>query len=367
MPQEEQRHLPHIYLPGHGNREDLRSPRSGGGSGAIPERNRQQHAQRLEEMLTAAVAAAEDRIINRDPTIRGGTPGFYLEFELPQTQQAVLDKLENKQGKQHIELVAARPSTEGSDLLKATVFVPESRREHYLRKVRAYANEDSVRYKKDEEGNYLLDEKGNRLEKSRRPKNQALVAALETANLGEVLSLYTDDSDIFPKVGKEVWWEVWLRPERRTILDHAADQLQVTVREHTVSFVEREVVLARASPETIGRIVANTDAIAELRLARDTPSFFIEMEGAHQIAWAQELAERIVPPKGNAPAVCLLDSGSTRRHPLIIPALTERDLQAWHVDLHGEDVSAQWNGHGTQMSGVVLYGDLVDPNRKRHC
>ena len=153
---------------------------------------------------------------------------------------------------------------------------------------------------------------------------------------------------------------MWLRPERRTILDHAADQLQVTVREHTVSFVEREVVLARASPETIGRIVANTDAIAELRLARDTPSFFIEMEGAHQIAWAQELAERIVPPKGNAPAVCLLDSGSTRRHPLIIPALTERDLQAWHVDLHGEDVSAQWNGHGTQMSGVVLYGDLVD-------
>ena len=158
MPEEEQRNLAHIYLPGHGDREDFTSPHSGGGSGAIPGRNREQHAQQLEEMLTAAVAAAQERIANRDPQISGGTPGFYLEFELLHSQQAVLDKLENQQGKEHIELVAARPSSENPDLLKATVFVPESRRDHYLRKVRAYADQDNVRYEKDAQGNDLLDE-----------------------------------------------------------------------------------------------------------------------------------------------------------------------------------------------------------------
>lgn len=359
MAEDEQRNLRHIYLPGHGEREDFTSPRSRGGA-PIPQRNRQQHAQRLEEMLTAAVAVAQERIANRDPEISGGTPGFYLEFELPQAQQAVLDKLENQQGRQHIELLAAHPSTESPDLIRATVFVPESRREHYLRKVRAYADEDNVRYEKDTDGNDVLDDNGNRIEKSRRPKNEALVAALETARIAEAGSLYTDDPALFPGAGQEVWWEVWLRRDGRAIFDHAADQLALAVREHSVTFAEREVVLARAAPETIGRIVANTDAIAELRLARDTPALFMEMDGAQQVAWARELAERIVEPGDNAPAVCLLDSGSTRRHPLIAPALAEEDQQAWRGDWHGGDVSAQWNGHGTQMSGMALYGDLID-------
>ncbi|WP_374765260.1 S8 family peptidase [Yunchengibacter salinarum] len=361
MAEDQQRQLPHIYLPAHGEREDFTSPQGGGGSGTIPQRNREQHARRLDQMLTEAVEAAQERIANRDPDISGGTPGFYLEFELPQSQQSVLDKLENKQGREHIELVAARPSAEDPDRIKATVFVPESRREHYLRKVRAYGEEDNVRYEKDDAGNFVLDEAGNRMVKSRRPKNQALVASLETARIAEAESLYTDDLQLFPAAGQEVWWEVWLRHDGRPILEHAAQQLEVATKEHSVTFPEREVVLLRAAPETIGLIIANTDAIAELRMARDTPSFFMEMDGAGQLEWSQELADRIVAPGGDAPAVCLLDSGTTRRHPLITPALAEEDQQAWDADWNVEDVGVQWLGHGTQMSGVALYGDLTEP------
>ena len=349
MPGEEQRQLSHIYLPAHGNREDFTSPQRGGGSGAIPQRNRRQHAQRLEEMLTAAFEAAEEQIANRNPDISGGTPGFYLEFELPQSQQSVLDKLENKQGKEHIELVAARPSAENPNFIKATVFVPESKREHYLRKVRTYGQEDNVRFEKDVEGNFLLDEAGDRVEKSRRPKNEVLVAALESARIADAESLYTDDLKLFPAAGQKVWWEVWLRQDSRPILEHAARRLEVAIKEHSVTFAEREVVLARAAPDTIGLIIANTDAITELRIARDTPSLIMEMNGAQQIEWSQELAERIVAPGGDAPSVCLLDSGTTRRHPLISPALAEENQQAWDADWNVEDVGAQWSGHGTEL------------------
>lgn len=359
MPDDQERRLSHIFLPGHGEREDFTSPRSGGGSGAIPPRDRQQHARQIEEMLTAAVAAAQENIAARDPRISGGTPGFYLEFDLPRTQQSVLDKLEY-QGGERIELVAARPSPEDQDLLQATVFVPESRREYYLRKVRAYGDQDVVKYQKDADGNDRLDDHGNRVEKSRRPKNETLVASIQAARIADASSLFTDDPQRFPAVGQMVWWEVWLRRDGRAVFDHAAARLNVVVKEHAVTFAERQVVLALAAPEIIGRIVANTDAVAELRLSHDTPALFMEMDGAEQIAWTQELADRVVPPRDDAPAVCVLDSGTTRRHPLIEPALAEGDQQAWHPDWNAEDVSAQWSGHGTQMSGVALYGDLTD-------
>ena len=359
MSKKEQHHLPHIYLPGHGNREDFTSPRSGGGGGTIPERNRKQHAQRLEEMLTTAAVVARERIANRDPEISGGIPGFYLEFELPQSQQSVLDKLEY-QGRNRIELVAVRPSDDNPDSLKATVFLPESRREHYLRKVRKYAEEDNIQFKKDGEGNFLLDDEGKRIEKSRRPRNEALVAAMNSARVAEARSIYTDDLDLFPTSGQETWWEVWLRHGGRTVFDHATDHLKVATREHAVTFAEREVVLACTTPEVIGQIIENTDAIAELRLYRDTPALFMEMEGAQQMAWSEELVSRLVGPENKAPAICILDSGTTLRHPLISPALDKEDQHAWRADWHGEDVSTQWRGHGTQMSGVVLYGDLTE-------
>ena len=350
--EDQRRQLPHIYLAEHGEREDFTSPSGGGSSAANPQRNRQQHARQLDEMLTTAVEAAAVQIANRDPEISGGTPGFYLEFDLPLSQRSVLDKLENRQGRHHIELLAARPSPDQPDHIKATVFLPESRREYYLRKVRAYRDEDKI--------NYGTDDQGNRVEKSRRPRNEALVTALEAARIADAHSLYTDDHHLFPAAGQDCWWEVWLRQDGRSVFKRAADRLYVRTKEHSVTFAEREVILARAAPETIGLIIANTDAIAELRLARDTPSFFMESDGAEQIAWSQGLADRIGAPDSDAPAVCLLDSGTTRRHPLITPALAEKDQQAWNTDWNVEDVGAQWSGHGTQMSGVALYGDLTE-------
>ena len=79
-----------------------------------------------------------------------------------------------------------------------------------------------------------------------------------------------------------------------------------------------------------------------------------------QIAWTQETAERIVAPADDAPAVCLLDSGTTRNHPLILPALAAADQQNWSGAANVEDTGgAAYGGHGTQMSGMALYGDLV--------
>jgi Subtilase family len=116
-------------------------------------------------------------------------------------------------------------------------------------------------------------------------------------------------------------------------------------------------VLALATEEVMGRLVENTDAVAELRLAKDTPSLFLEMRPVEQADWAENLADRVEGPDALAPAVCILDSGATRSHPLIEPSLEATD-QHTYDDNWGVGDSAYWNGHGTQMAGVALYGDL---------
>ncbi len=337
MPEYHERALRHIYLPGHGESESFTSPLAGGEQTIIA-RNRVQHAAALEQALTQALEAADAQFAARDANIAGGTEGFYLEFELPASQAPLLDRLEDRRGKQHIELVSVHP-TQAHEKITATVFVPAAKRDSFLKKVEAYKTKQTG--------------SGN-------PQNEPLVTSIDTVRLAHTRSLYTDAPNLFPAAGQNAWWEVWLRPDRRTLFAHAAEQLNVVLRPHRVSFAERDVLLALAPPETIGSIIANTDAVAELRLARDTPAVFMEITPDQQIEWTEEMAERVVAPPEDAPAVCLLDSGSTRRHPLIRPALSAADQQSWDGAANVEDTGgAGYGGHGTEMSGMSLYGDLV--------
>lgn len=315
----------------------------------MPARDRTAHAQKLTEALTRAVADAEVQLRSREPDLARGTPGFYLEFELASSQSGIVDKLENRQGKFPIELVSVRPMGEGRATIAATVFVPERQRDYYLKKVAEYRDQDRIQ---------RVEVDGEIVERNNGPKNEVLVASLETARLAVARSLYTDDEAFFPAPGTAIWWEVWLRLGTRETFAAVAQRMDLPLRQHALQFPEREVLIVHATAETLGRIIAHTDTIAELRTARDTPAFFMEMDGAEQRAWAAETAGRIVAPDGEGPAVCLLDSGSTRRHPLILPALAEADQQAFDPDWNVEDVSNQ--GHGTQLSGVALYGDLTD-------
>ncbi len=96
-------------------------------------------------------------------------------------------------------------------------------------------------------------------------------------------------------------------------------------------------------------------------LAGDTPGMFMVMDGAEQRLWTDDLARRIAPPPADAPAVCLLDSGTTYRHPLIQCGLNSADQQAYDRSWSVEDISTlSHGGHGTQMSGLALHGDLFD-------
>src|ERR1700760_544602 len=135
---------PHIYLPGHGEAQEYTAHPAGGGNGAeLPARDRAAHASQLTAALTEALRDSETMLAGREPDLEGGIPGFYLEFELPASHGEAADRLESRQGKTPIELLAVRPlSPDQPDKLAATVFVPKQKRDYFLDKVAAYRDED---------------------------------------------------------------------------------------------------------------------------------------------------------------------------------------------------------------------------------
>lgn len=327
------RDRPHLHMEGGGQSEPYTSPRLVI-TGLPPARVRAAHARKLEQALGNAVAQARRTLAARDDEVAAGERGFYLEFDIPVAERAAVEGLENKP--KAIELVAVRPPAEGDEVVTATVFVPERSADFFAAKVEAYRDEETSTGK---------------------PKNEALVARIEDVRHAAVRSLFTDDMALFPEAGRQAWWEVWLRDGRAEAFRTVAGRLDVAVKDHTISFPERDVVLALGDEATIRRLVENTDAVAELRVAKDTPTLFLQMRTVEQAGWASDLAGRTASPSADAPAVCVLDSGATRAHPLIEPGLEVSDQHAYE-EAWGVGDSAFWNGHGTAMAGVALYGDL---------
>ncbi|MFZ6765052.1 S8 family peptidase [Pseudoroseomonas sp. WGS1072] len=282
-----------------------------------------------------ALAEARQQLAAREEGIATGEPGFYLQFDISIAQGAAVEALESKRNA--IELVAVKPPAEGDAMVSATVFVPNSAAEFFLEKIEAYRDEET-RWGK--------------------PKHEALIARIETVRLGAVRSLFTDAAETYPAGGQQVWWEVWLREGRLDDFRQAASRINLELKDHTISFPERDVALALANETAMTRLVTNTDAIAELRRAKDTPSLFLEMQPLEQADWVEDLVRRVTPPGRDAPAVCVFDSGAVRAHPLIAPALLAADQHAYDMSWGLDDSSGQWQGHGTGMAGVALYGDL---------
>jgi hypothetical protein len=133
------RQFPHLYLRGNARAESYTS-KALPSRRKLPQRERIGHADTLRIALTAAMAAVDLRRTERDPELAGGTPGFYLDFRIPSGSENAVELLENRI--KLIELVAVRQEVEtGSS--QATVFVPDTAADYFLRKVEAYRTENT--------------------------------------------------------------------------------------------------------------------------------------------------------------------------------------------------------------------------------
>lgn len=324
------RDLPHLYLGKNGKPEPYTS-KNPPPQYPIPQRDRGGHARAIRSALDTAFALAEVRRREREPNLALGTPGSYFDFQIQPGSEIAIDLLENR--KKSIELVTVHQGSPTGPMV-ATVFVPDSAAEYFSKKVEAYRSENT--------------EKG-------KPKNEALIARIESIALSAIRSIYTDDQTIFPAAGEQIWWEIWIRQGHVDAFNAVLRRLNVPVSPQRLVFPDREVCLVFGNEITIARLFLNSDAIAELRRAKDTPALFVNWSNVEQAEWATDMAGRLMVSEDRDVAVCVLDTGVTRAHPLLSPVLDPADVQAYDPNWPSGDN----RGHGTNMAGAAAYGDLT--------
>ncbi|SFE92483.1 Subtilase family protein [Roseivivax sediminis] len=191
------------------------------------------------------------------------------------------------------------------------------------------------------------------------PQRKGFVEPIEQVRRARFETFWTDDDARLPEDPTErIWWEVWCVRSAEVELDALVNRLdaRAAARDHRLYFPETVVVPVLTDRVTIELMLFSRFAITELRRASDAPTVFLDSDRDEQIGWSRELAERIVWPGSDAPAVCLLDTGVNRAHDLLEPAVSSGELHAVNASWGVNDTGA---GHGTGMAGLALHGDLT--------
>lgn len=298
----------------------------------------------LKNQINNAVSVAgERRVAAEAQGLERTSDRIILEFESVPEFALALDSLENRRlGIELLSVTPPFPDAAGVVSQRARVFVPDNQVKYFLKRLEGYATEKT---KKDGQP-------------TETPRHQQLVQRIADVRLATLKELWTDDPAAYPAAGVTVAWEVWLRRtdehELQRLVEFAA-QVNADVADSRLAFDDRIVALVRATREQLSASVDVLGDIAEVRLAKDEPTFFAGLSRVEEADWVQDAASRIVAPVGDAASVCVLDTGVTRGHPLLEASLAAGDLHAcnpaWQVSDH--------KGHGTEMAGLALLGDLT--------
>ena len=320
-------------------REDYRSPRQGGGRSNVLGRNRSHHGRALLHQIDELQDKADlARKAYQDAGIDEGL-GLQVEFESFPDIELAFERLDRERS--GIELRNVRHDQEKNRTL-ATVFVPDGKLEIFENQISAYLDESK-------------DTKTG-------PRYHELLNAISEIRAASLQALWTDEEEFPDAEEGSIWWEVWLpvRGDRQTVLNTFLRQAKsegIEVEQGELKFPDRTVLLVYASVNQMQHSIVTLNSIAELRRPKETAEFFDSLPADEQIEWLDDLLDRtrFVDETDQTPYVCLLDTGVNRGHRLLDPVLASDDLHT---------VEPGWgtgdnNGHGTQMAGLALTGNLT--------
>ena len=329
--------LSHITLPSDytGIESYMPKPRRGSSEYSIPDQNPDLHGNFLQQAYLAAIENYKRLCENNGISQEQCDKGFVIEVKAPDGISLEYSKLEDMRGKQKLEVVNVKTDNNGN-IISAVLYIPPKKQESFTKKVNDYQDIS----KKTKDGY---------------PRNRELFNTIGSIDIAPLTSFWTDVLS-FPNVDTKHNWELWLRDGTiESVKDAVRDLDGITISDHYVSFPDRQICTAHCTLSDLQNIQLLTNALTGFRYNRVQSGFFDSMPPSEQKEWNNELLERIDYNNIKNSSVCVLDTGIDSEHPLLKPAIQENAIDSYHPDWGTDD----HDGHGTEMAGLALLGDLT--------
>lgn len=329
----------------------FRSVNNGRSRNGIPPRDRVAHGDLMLSQWRAIWAERDRRRTqaSAEGQAVSDSKGCYIDFKSASGFGLKVESLESRSKGISLSNVMVTKDDSGKETIRATVFLPDDRKDIIGNKISAYRNKNG--------------------RNGETPKNNELVAGIESISASAFDSLWVDDKSMMPQSGGDpVWCEVWLvEPEEPDslwsnesanfdILKIAAAELNIGVKDQLLKFPGRSVCLIFATREQLEGLMTRVGFLGELKRAKSASNYFFELPNREQAAWANDILRRLSIDNSSDVSVCVLDSGANNGHLLLQPLLADADCDTVNSVWRPRDL----RGHGTLMCGTAGYGDLTD-------
>ncbi|MDH4984011.1 S8 family peptidase [Aminobacter anthyllidis] len=328
----------HFILQGLGKAEVFKA--KGGGAPKRPNdvANRAAHAHALLHALDHLPnVAAESR------------PGLYLEVEGRPGEVMVTSGLDAS----GLTLLKVEPAAADQQPARATIFASENGIGKLRQKIEDFREKNRTK----QDGSVG------------RPYNADLVQSIGAIVEAGLRALWRSPELKFPEGNDTRPWEIWLDKTDAADFIAGAPDYGVAISADRLEFPEDIVIIGTATNEALALAVRRLAGVRALAAPTVTADYFDALEIEEQVEWIDALAARTTFHDAADPNyITLLDRGVSRAHPLIAPALAVADRHAAEPGWGLDDLV----GHGTQLAGLALFGDLavalqtMNPIRVRH-
>lgn len=400
--------MEHLFLDDrHRRKEPFTSYGSGGGRAPII-RTREQHAARLLREYQQACVLATDGTSAGPVAVAPHIQGVRVSFAIRRGYESCIESLTSERS--GIRIRAISPGTgDLANVVIVTVWVPRTQVQFFIKKVQKYEQIDSLSMPINPANGPRLKElvtqdadfKGAKFN----PDKTKFYIQIPVSRRADFITLagdLIDPSSIVSNPGSAPlitsiekilasllehccplghaptdtpeWTEVWLAAEgdgdeaqlselaRQEAVERRfrvlAQARGLRVSNERLRFPERVVLLAELNREQAKALLSESGEVAEYRPAESITGFMYRQSNRDQAGWVAELRGRVQAPPNTAPAVCIVDTGVNRDHPLLELVMSPGDCHTvrplptsnWGVDDH--------EGHGSEMAGIATYGDL---------
>jgi hypothetical protein len=332
----------HIFIQGNVSSEKYRAPSGMGAKPSIPVRDRATQSQKLLNQFEAIWQQKSEIQQQREAEHIATREGTYIQFTSAAGHDLITKSLEDLRKGIRLLNIKEIPVGENQTQVRATVYVPNGKEGHFIAKIQKYQQEETA--------------KGQ-------PKNAPLVNSIEDVSIALLEGLWTDNPQLMPTDATK-WSEAWLNvntkenQEQEQIAEFlaTAQNIGIEVKQRSIVFPERAVLLVNANREQLVELMLQSDLLAEFRAGQEPAGFWVNESRIEQQAWVDDLLQRIQIIDSNV-IVCLLDTGVNNGHQLLQPLIDNNNTltvdNAWGTNDH-----ANGAGHGTLMAGVVGYGQM---------